>query len=208
MKASFVHCVVICWLLVQVHAQKRDPICLNVPHGHFVRGSQSCKAFNYCANGEAYAGTCPTSLSFNAQREICDHEERVDCVQCSAHGVQNIADPRDCSKFYRCVRGFRTARQCPAGLMFDTRLGDCNVDANSVCQVQVSICDQFSEMGVVYIGNPSDCTRYLFRFRYGQTFRTSMSEFLDILCATTVPSRIFNAARIHFTIHRPDAVIS
>lgn len=156
---TFWLCLAICWLSRQAHGQHRDPICINVPHGRFVRGSQSCKSFNYCANGEAYAGTCPPTLSFNAQTEICDHDDRVDCVQCSSYGVQQIADPRDCSKFYRCVRGFRTARQCQPGLRFDTRLGDCNFDASSACQPQVSICTQFSEMGIVFVGNPKDCAR-------------------------------------------------
>lgn len=195
-------CLVISWLSSEVRGQQRDAVCANVPHGRFVRGSESCKAYNYCANGVAYPGTCPTSLSFNANTEICDRVDRVDCIQCSSHGVQQIADPRDCSKFYRCARGVRSLRQCPAGLMFDPRLGDCNVDASSACQVQVSICAQFAELGLVLVGNPNDCSRYYLAFGRHSELQCECNVILDIFCASTEPSRIFNADHIHITTHR------
>lgn len=137
----------------------RNPICTNVVHGRYVRSHESCQAYNYCANGQAYHGWCSTGYLFNAQAEICENSGLVDCARCSTQGLQNIANPTDCARFFRCASGFRTERICPVGLRFDPRIGDCNFDRNSECQMRQSVCAAFSHLGTVLVGNVNDCTR-------------------------------------------------
>lgn len=104
-------------------------------------------------------------LYFNAAHQTCDAQEYVDCTQCSPIGVQQIPHPTDCSKYYLCVSGIRTMRICGSGLMFDPRIGDCNLERLVDC-VSVpdytNICTQFANYGFLVIGDRDDCSRYLF----------------------------------------------
>lgn len=138
---------------------QRSPVCNNVPHGQFVRGSQSCRAYNYCANNIAYPGECSPGHNFNALTQICDDAGRVNCNQCSPQGLLNMADPNDCGKFYRCLNGARTHQQCPSGLRFNSLGGDCIIDMFDQCQPVETLCAPFGHTGAVFIGNPSDCHR-------------------------------------------------
>lgn len=138
---------------------QRSPVCNNVPHGQFVRGHQSCRAYNYCANNVAYPGECASQHNFNAISQTCDDADRVNCNQCSPQGLLQMPDPKDCGKFYRCLNGVRTLQQCPAGLKFDSSIGDCNFDMFGECQPVETLCAPFGFTGAVYIGNPNDCHR-------------------------------------------------
>lgn len=116
--------------------------------------------FYYCEDGKAIAWRCPNGYYFNPISQICDHTYNVDCTLCSPVGIQNLADPNDCRRHFRCVGGVRTHRWCSGGLVFDAKLGDCNVEAAAPCTANNYICAQFSHVPFMQFGNPMDCSKY------------------------------------------------
>lgn len=164
---KFTEVLFICVLLTifkSTHQQK-DTVCAGVEDGSFVRNSLSCRNYFYCSEGKPLANICPSDLYFNAWQQLCDSEERVDCTQCSPFGVQQIPHPYDCAKYYLCVSGIRTMRICGEGLLFDPKIGDCNlqrlVDCVSAPDV-TNICTPFAIYGFVVIGDRTDCSRFIF----------------------------------------------
>ncbi|KAJ6646288.1 Peritrophin-44 [Pseudolycoriella hygida] len=133
--------------------------CAGVPDGIFVRNSESCRAYYYCANGTAFRNECPETYVFDTVRQLCDIPSRVDCSACSFAGVQHIAHPLECSQYYVCVAGVRTSRACGPNLFFDRVLGDCNIATNVKCvRDPATVCASYN--GFVRIGDPSDCTKF------------------------------------------------
>lgn len=130
--------------------------------GYFVRNSASCRSYYLCSGGKPVAGNCPTELYFNAAEQLCDVQDRVDCSRCSPFGVQQIPHPHDCSKYYLCVSGIRTMRICGSGLLFDPRIGDCNLERFVDCVTTpdyTNVCTEFAKYGFLVIGDRNDCTR-------------------------------------------------
>lgn len=74
-------------------------------------------------------------------------------------GIQHIPNPDNCRMYYRCVNGVRTSMTCPAELLFDRNFGDCNIAFRVQCEQKNTICEPFSSLGLITIGNPSDCSR-------------------------------------------------
>ncbi|XP_037025483.1 cell wall integrity and stress response component 2-like [Bradysia coprophila] len=136
-----------------------ETACAGSLNGTFVRNSESCRAFYYCSEGIAHRSVCPDNYVFEPVRQMCDIPSRVDCTGCSLSGIQHIAHPTDCSKYYVCVAGVRTLRTCGANLLFDRSLGDCNVATTVKCvRDPATVCATYN--GFVRIGDPSDCTKF------------------------------------------------
>lgn len=133
-------------------------VCAGVPTGSFVRNSNSCRAYYYCANGVAHPGQCPENYLFEPARQICQIASYVQCTGCSPFGVQHIAHPTDCTSYYMCVSGVRTLRKCSEHLIFDKSIGDCNSASSAQCiRDYTQICAEFG--GYVKIGDPNDCAK-------------------------------------------------
>lgn len=153
---------VVLTILKSTHQQK-DTVCAGVEDGNFVRNSASCRSYFLCGGGKPVANNCPADLYFNAAQQICDVQDRVDCIQCSPFGVQQLPHPHDCSKYYLCVSGIRTMRICGSGLSFDPRIGDCNLERLVDCVSTpdlTNVCTPFVKYGFVVIGDRADCTRF------------------------------------------------
>lgn len=76
-------------------------------------------------------------------------------------GIQNIPDPDSCFMYYRCVNGVQKKMVCPNGLLFDRYVGDCNIAERVLCEAKNTICEPFSWLGTILIGNPVDCSRFV-----------------------------------------------
>lgn len=139
----------------------RDPACAGVPNGEFVRNSESCSAYYYCNNERAIRATCPAPFVFEPRNQVCDNSFSVDCTVCSPRGIQNLEDPNDCRRFFHCAAGIRTHRFCSEGLVFDPRIGDCNLESLAPCKVNNNVCRYFLNIPFIQIGDPQDCTRLI-----------------------------------------------
>lgn len=123
------------WYADQLAAQK-IPACAGVADDRFVRNSESCNAYYSCRDQLAEEAFCPGAFLFEAVTQTCDIATNVDCTLCSPFGVQNLEDPSDRHKYYKCVTGVRTHRTCGQGLAFDTRIGDCNLESTVPVKVR------------------------------------------------------------------------
>lgn len=63
--------------------------------------------------------------------------------------------------YYRCVNGRRTSMTCPAELLFDRNFGDCNIASRVQCETKNNICEPYKLLGLITIGNPLDCSRFV-----------------------------------------------
>ncbi|XP_037041236.1 peritrophin-48-like [Bradysia coprophila] len=147
-------------------------ICARVPDGNFVRSSQSCNSYNRCINGLPQHGVCPKGYAFGSRSQMCETNIEVDCRSCSPFGIQHIPNPDSCQTYYRCVNGVRTSMTCSDGLLFDRSYGDCNLASKVRCETKNYICEPFKALGLVIIGDPSDCTSY-YRCLNGNTFEAA-----------------------------------
>lgn len=135
------------------------PACAGAPNEMFVRNSMSCADYYHCSDEIPESGRCPAAFAFDAFTQTCNSEYSVDCTQCSPFGIQNLEDPNDCRRFYRCVAGQRTHRTCADNLVFDPSIGDCNVGSSAHCSADNSVCSSFSHIGFLRIGDPTDCSK-------------------------------------------------
>lgn len=135
------------------------PACAGVPHEMFVRNSMSCADYFHCSDEVPSTGRCPPMFAFDPHTQSCNSEYTVDCTICSQFGIQNIADPNDCRRYYRCVSGQRTHRTCADSLVFDPSIGDCNIGNAAQCSSESLVCRSFANIGFLRIGDPSDCTK-------------------------------------------------
>lgn len=130
-------------------------ICQNVANGRFIDNSASCPAFFQCVNGRAYAGECTDGTWFNPVNEHCDVPWNVPCdadngvevelecvekepevtVQCrNTSEVHTVQHPTDCSRYFLCVNGLPTVRNCAPGLEFNVETSQCMIPALANCQ--------------------------------------------------------------------------
>lgn len=68
--------------LLVISAQQFDPmeICRGKPNNATVMNPLSCDSFLLCSDGlPAGTGQCPSEMLFNAEKEICNFPENVNC---------------------------------------------------------------------------------------------------------------------------------
>lgn len=131
--------------------------CINVPNGVHVRNSKSCNWFFSCNIQQATAMQCPKTLQFHQVSQVCDYPNKIDCTVCSEYGIQNLADPKDCGKYFECIFGQRTHLQCPLDQLFDRDIGKCNIKNNVKC---INICNNYPN--ITNVPDENDCARYTF----------------------------------------------
>lgn len=115
--------------------------CAGVREDMFVRNAESCAAYYRCRGQIGEPDSCPGAYMFDPISQTCNERQEVDCRQCSPFGIQNLEDSDDRKRYYACVAGARTHRTCAAGLVFDTRIGDCNMES----VVPNKVADNFGE---------------------------------------------------------------
>lgn len=133
--------------------------CAGVPNEMFVRNAMSCADYFHCSDEIPSTGRCPPTFFFDPITQSCDIDYSVDCTICSPFGMQNIEDPNDCRRYYRCIAGQRSHQTCGDNLVFDPSAGDCNVGNPEHCSAYNSVCKSFSNIRFLRIGDPNDCTK-------------------------------------------------
>lgn len=150
-------------LVCIVSGQVRGP-CTGRPVGFFQADPAQCNAYFACGpNGVATRDTCPAPFMFRQDRQKCDWPENVNCFQCDETAAyQNTPVANSCIHFVRCVRLIPSLEVCPSGLMFDKKVGQCNIAALVDCTVEdVNRC--LDPNNPEFFADENDCNRFVFQ---------------------------------------------
>lgn len=94
----------------------------------FVRDAVDCSVFFVCIQGTAHRRTCPPSLGFNMQTNICDlpaaagcplAETPFNCADQPAIPIPMFPHPTDCTRFVVCAGDVAHHQQCPVTSRWD-----------------------------------------------------------------------------------------
>uniref|UniRef100_A0A182IYR9 Chitin-binding type-2 domain-containing protein n=2 Tax=Anopheles atroparvus TaxID=41427 RepID=A0A182IYR9_ANOAO len=107
--------------------------CARFDYTTFVADRSKCNYYTACVNRTGTPLICPPGYHFNAEKQLCDHPSQAGCVKCPAAGFVNVAVDGSCKKFIQCFMGNAIDRECPPGLLFDPKLGQCNLEARVKC---------------------------------------------------------------------------
>jgi len=140
--------------------------CKRRPDGYY-RHPNDCSRILQCFGKELFEyPSCSHGLAFNERKQACDYHFNVEgcakqtggipkvksaakpialthgnrrrvCQGGYVHG-EHVADPRDCSRFFRCVWGDLVPMSCGDGTVFNPKLSVCDYPSqvpNASCQV-------------------------------------------------------------------------
>ncbi|XP_049296164.1 peritrophin-1-like [Anopheles funestus] len=135
-------------------------LCVGVPDGYFVRDLYDCQAYHYCFNGTATPNKCPNDFYYNELKQLCDHQDKVLCHNCTEKtGVQILPHPQNCNQFIICSNGTSFISQCEEGYGFDRRTQVCNPLKRVNCEQQ-QCPDKDDPNEVVFLPGVERCDEY------------------------------------------------
>lgn len=94
----------------------------------FVRDANDCAVYFVCVSGTPHRRTCPPSLGFNLQTNMCDLPETAGCplsqtpFNCAdqpALPIPMFPHPTDCTRYVVCAADVAHHRQCVTGSRWD-----------------------------------------------------------------------------------------
>ncbi|CDW58714.1 TIL and CBM 14 domain containing protein [Trichuris trichiura] len=108
----------------------------------FYRHMTDCSKFIQCFRRRSFVLSCATGLVFNPLIHVCDFPRRVpdcniamddaadetpmDSICSEAEHGAFVRDPYTCTAYHRCVHGKAYRFNCPATLVFNTRINVCD----------------------------------------------------------------------------------
>lgn len=112
---------------------------------------ENCRRFYQCSQGVSYHRWCPAGLHYNKLFKICDWPENACCgtnTSCSKPTPQPtqsqegcnceccfFPDEKDCAAYTYCEQGVLYKKRCSAGLYFNAKIGNCDLESNVDCQI-------------------------------------------------------------------------
>uniref|UniRef100_A0A182MCM9 Chitin-binding type-2 domain-containing protein n=1 Tax=Anopheles culicifacies TaxID=139723 RepID=A0A182MCM9_9DIPT len=121
-------------VVVSVLAQlgSAEPTCRSTGK-YLTSNPRDCGSYFYCFEGKSYYGICGPGHQFDESRQSCLQASVSECFPCPVSGTINMPHPTSCQKFVLCFLGVANERECPAGLLFNQALRQCDLSANVVC---------------------------------------------------------------------------
>ncbi|UYV70525.1 hypothetical protein LAZ67_7003416 [Cordylochernes scorpioides] len=142
--------VMLCDLPAHVDCQDRPPVTTEAPPRHFTcpapegtfSNPDDCSQFYQCYDDQAFLRACPEDLVFNPNLLACDWPDNVPSCR---NRVQPTQPPGEftcpqsrglfpnavnCSTFYHCDHGLAHLKSCPASLVFNQALENCDWPEN------------------------------------------------------------------------------
>uniref|UniRef100_A0A182J9A6 Chitin-binding type-2 domain-containing protein n=1 Tax=Anopheles atroparvus TaxID=41427 RepID=A0A182J9A6_ANOAO len=108
------------------------PRCLK--QGKYLVGNpQDCRSYFYCYEGESFYGLCATGHRFDEKRQSCLPSSVSECFACPPTGASNVPNPAACDRYVLCFHGVPHERICPAGLLFNQQIGQCDLSHKVTC---------------------------------------------------------------------------
>lgn len=79
----------------------------------------NCSLYYQCENGTKSVMECPDGLEFNAETEICDWPDNVNCSVPTCEEGSNSTHECQCDKYYTCENNHWVLQTCKNGWKFD-----------------------------------------------------------------------------------------
>lgn len=96
-----------------------------------------CDKYYLCYNNEPYQYRCAEGLHWDEDNEVCTSPAEAECtdyeITCRPGETHNLPNPRFCNQFYFCLQGESFPTACPADLLFDIRINQCNYAGDATC---------------------------------------------------------------------------
>jgi hypothetical protein len=127
------------------------------PGIYFVRYNADCEKYMMCHNGYLLPEIleCPEGTLFDEEHGECNLEAVVECKPaCPAEGTITYPHHRNCSLYWLCIFGDRISRECPSGTIFDSVLGQCNIEEIVFCP------NTCPPEGIINLPHAKDCKLY------------------------------------------------
>nr|CAG2208149.1 unnamed protein product [Mytilus edulis]CAG2208150.1 Delta and Notch-like epidermal growth factor-related receptor,Delta-like protein B,Fibropellin-1,Protocadherin Fat 1,Protein jagged-1b,Protein delta homolog 2,Fibropellin-3,Coadhesin,Neurogenic locus protein delta,Protein crumbs homolog 1,Thrombospondin-2,Protein jagged-1,Protein eyes shut,Delta-like protein 3,Delta-like protein 1,Delta-like protein 4,Neurogenic locus notch homolog protein 2,Protein crumbs,Sushi, von Willebrand factor type A, len=115
----------------------------------FYSNQLTCDAYYVCHNGITSPMFCDHGLHWDQTNKVCNHPDNAGCTvneqsddtrsgytsdMCIAKNEGDfVADPYDCSIYYRCVHGATVQLNCAEGLHWSVTLSTCAYPADANC---------------------------------------------------------------------------
>lgn len=150
---------------------------------NFTRVNNECTKFYRCDRGWLTTETCPDTLVFDTNTKTCILAKLVPGCERTYWGnecdvsIDLTRTPFDCTKFFRCDRGWIKTEQCPSGLFFDNNMRRCEWP-NTVSCTPVSTSQCLPDQDLTQV--VGDCSKYYRCFNGKLTTETcSFGSYFD-----------------------------
>jgi len=131
----------------------------------YTRVANDCRKFYRCINGYLSTETCQDGLVYNGPAKACDWPQNVAGCEYTYWGNECDANidltrtSNDCTKFYRCDRGWLKTEVCPDGLVFDNNAKVCNWP-NLVPGCEYTFWGNECDANIDLTRTATDCTKF------------------------------------------------
>ncbi|RNA07656.1 chondroitin proteoglycan 2-like [Brachionus plicatilis] len=132
---------------------------------NYAKVTNDCKKFFRCKNGYLSIETCQDGLVYNVQAKACDWPANVPGCEKTYWGnecdssIDLTRDPKDCTKFRQCDKGYIVTKSCNDNLFFDNNLKVCNWPYE-VPECQVNTFGNQCDISKDLTRYPDDCKKY------------------------------------------------
>lgn len=130
-------CVVFAVTISHLEAQVPPAsLCVNQAAGVIFPDYSDCSRFFRCpgGNGPVARGNCDPGRYFDPPTGQCLPQAEAHCYRCPANqAFVEERVPRFCNQFIRCIDNRAQHLDCANGLLFDQRLGTCNLEQSTTC---------------------------------------------------------------------------
>ncbi|KMY91489.1 probable chitinase 10 [Drosophila simulans] len=128
--------------------QHMRPTILECTEGDYYP-HRNCRKYYICVNKALIPSECGGDLHWDGIKKLCDWPENVQCVTSKKYlkiiksssaneedpckGEKRVPYPGNCSKYLFCLWNRLQANDCPPGLHYNERIGNCDWPAAAKC---------------------------------------------------------------------------
>ncbi len=126
---------------------------------------RNCRKYYICVNKALVPSECGGDLHWDGIKKLCDWPENVQCVTSKKYlkiiksssaneedpckGEKRVPYPGNCSKYLFCLWNRLQASDCPPGLHYNERIGNCDWPAAAKCNPKGSESSEEAELNAM-----------------------------------------------------------
>lgn len=147
-------------VLSTAYAQQLNK-CEGIPHNTFIPDVSRCEGWFRCTATGPVPGTCPSPWLFNPTTRECDWDFNVQCFTCPlTEPIVSIPVEGSCIQFIRCINGYATQETCQSGLHFNRATQQCDLPANSGCEITFTCPPNIPPGQMVSFRSDTNCSEF------------------------------------------------